>query len=84
MAGFHNQRAIGSEFTLATADGLLDEFGSADVGVDGDVGLRHRVPVGLWPSPPVRCAACFVGGQRRKKVGAIMPESTRLVQLASV
>ncbi|MNN15402.1 hypothetical protein D3C81_1285040 [compost metagenome] len=49
----HDQRTIGSELTLATLDGLLDQFGNADIGVHGSIGLRHVVPVGLRPSPPI-------------------------------
>ncbi|MDT4796953.1 hypothetical protein FQZ97_295490 [compost metagenome] len=44
MTGFHYQRTVGGQFTLATADGLFDQLRGADIGVHGVIGLRHVVP----------------------------------------
>ncbi|MCY1405822.1 hypothetical protein D9M71_210700 [compost metagenome] len=84
MAGTHDQRAVDGEFALATLDGLLDQFGSANVGVHGSVGLRHVVPVGLRPSPPNVCVAVFIGALQRKNCARLCQKSRVLGKKHSV
>ena len=55
VAGFHDERASGGQFTFTALDGFFDQLSGADVDVYGVSGLRHEFPVGPGPIPP-----CFV------------------------
>src|SRR5690606_12387475 len=65
MTGANHQRAIRSQFTLAAAQRFLDQLGSADIGVNSRVTLRHVRPRRQLPSPLL--LVVHPEGQYRKK-----------------
>src|SRR5690606_12142326 len=84
VAGADNQRAIGGQLTLATAYGLFDQLGSADVGVNGGVGLRHLGPRRPAAESSERCVVSHVTHYIDKKVAGVCQKSEVLGSLLSM